>query len=259
MKKCSYCGRENPDEAMNCSGCGQNEFKVEAPPVVPSPTEIEIKNKPAKQKNLLLRVLIAVSVGIIISTISIYVAWANSGNASAGWWEQWETQRALKDMGQAAAAYQEQYKVVPNTFEQLKMMTNAIPEMGFWSFRGFTDGWQHPYVISNEGTNCLIISYGHDGKPGGKGIDYDLTSKNPRPKEAWPTFAQFWENERFNGMIGSSIVCGILAGFLSLLTVRIPNLNKRGIIILVFSLCATLVGTLFVTVMITAVHVPSGH
>src|SRR5262249_27436767 len=27
MKKCSYCGRENPDDAPNCSGCGLDEFE----------------------------------------------------------------------------------------------------------------------------------------------------------------------------------------------------------------------------------------
>jgi DNA-directed RNA polymerase subunit RPC12/RpoP len=27
MKKCTYCGRENPNEAVNCSGCGLAEFE----------------------------------------------------------------------------------------------------------------------------------------------------------------------------------------------------------------------------------------
>src|SRR5580765_5042077 len=27
MKKCTYCGRENQDDAFHCSGCGTNEFK----------------------------------------------------------------------------------------------------------------------------------------------------------------------------------------------------------------------------------------
>jgi hypothetical protein len=103
MKKCSYCGRENPDEATNCSGCGQDEFKVEIPPTVSSPTPTNTN----AQKNLLLRVLIAVSVGIIISTISIYVAWINTGNVEAGWIGQWETQRALKDMGRATSDYRD--------------------------------------------------------------------------------------------------------------------------------------------------------
>jgi hypothetical protein len=31
MKKCSYCGRENPDNAVNCFECGTDEFESNAP------------------------------------------------------------------------------------------------------------------------------------------------------------------------------------------------------------------------------------
>ena len=31
MKKCGYCGRENPDDAALCSGCGTDGFEKEAP------------------------------------------------------------------------------------------------------------------------------------------------------------------------------------------------------------------------------------
>jgi hypothetical protein len=31
MKTCAYCGRENPDDAVNCSGCGLDDFKSDAP------------------------------------------------------------------------------------------------------------------------------------------------------------------------------------------------------------------------------------
>jgi hypothetical protein len=112
----------------------------------------------------------------------------------------------------------------------------------------------HPFF-----NGLLVTSLGRDGQLGGRGPDADLTSKNPKPKESLPTFSQFLANERFHGMIVSSIVCGALAVFLSLLTVRIPDLGKRGITILVLSLCATLIGTLFVTIIITALHIPSGH
>jgi|SRR5579859_705327 len=30
MKACAYCGRENADEAVHCSGCGTEEFKTSA-------------------------------------------------------------------------------------------------------------------------------------------------------------------------------------------------------------------------------------
>lgn len=31
MKTCAYCGRENRDDAVNCSGCGETEFGATAP------------------------------------------------------------------------------------------------------------------------------------------------------------------------------------------------------------------------------------
>jgi len=254
MKKCSYCGRENPDEATNCSGCGQNEFKIEIPPVISMPTETQN----SAQKYLSLRLLIAACIWLIISGISLYVAWQQA-NHSMAWWQQWETRRALKDMGKAIAAYQLEFKVSPHTFEQLQSMTNTIPEMEYWSFSGFTDSWQHPFIFSNEETNCLIISYGADGKPGGSGINCDLTTSDPYPQGSSPTFAQFFSNKECQGMITSSFICGGLAALLSLLTVRVSNLTKRGLIAHIIKLCIVLVGVLIVTIMITALHIPSGH
>jgi len=30
------------------------------------------------------------------------------------------------------------------------------------------DGWKRPFLYQSNGTNYLIMSYGRDGKPGGK-------------------------------------------------------------------------------------------
>jgi len=211
----------------------------------------------------LLRVLIAIGVGITISAISIYVAWVNAGDAPAAWFEQMITRAYLRDIDNAIVLYQQKSNALPNSLEQLCALTNddnvVFPSPALDPNGGFWDAWQNPLIYSKDGTNFLVTSYGRDGRPGGRGPDADLTDKNPGPQEAWPTFGQFLHNERFGGMIMSSIVCGVLAAFLSLLTVRVPDLNKRGITILVLSLCATLIGTFFVTIMITAVHVPSGH
>jgi hypothetical protein len=35
MKTCSYCGRENTNEAVQCAECGTDEFKVTATPAPP--------------------------------------------------------------------------------------------------------------------------------------------------------------------------------------------------------------------------------
>jgi hypothetical protein len=258
MKKCSYCGRENPDEATQCSGCGTQEFKVEISPTIPPQEKSKMQNSPSFKVPFLLRVSIAISVWFIVSGISLYVAWQQA-NHSIAWEEQWVTRHELENMGKAIIAFREKFNSNPTNFGQLQGMTNEVPEMGLWFPEGFTDGWQHPFIFSNEGTNCLIISHGGDGKSGGKGIDCDLTSDNPRPKESSPTFAQFFDNKECKGMIDWSFICGGLAALLSLLTVRVPNLTRRGLIILALSLCATLIGTFFVTTIITALHIPSGH
>jgi type II secretory pathway pseudopilin PulG len=211
----------------------------------------------------LLRVFIAMGVGIVISSISIYVAWQNAGDAPAAWRDQSETRMFLREIDQGIILYQQQSNALPNSLEQLHAFTNNDNMYFLQNFiennGGFIDAWHHPFIYSKEGTNFLVTSYGRDGKPGGRGPDADLTDKKPRPSETWPTFSQFLGNERFHGIIVSSIVCGILAGLLSFLTVRVPGLTRRGMTILALSLLATLLGTFFVTFIITAVHVPSGH
>jgi general secretion pathway protein G len=38
------------------------------------------------------------------------------------------------------------------------------------------DPWGHPYVYWMDGTSGAVVSYGADGKPGGTGVDADLSS-----------------------------------------------------------------------------------
>lgn len=233
-------------------------FKGEAPPIISSPVENKKEGRTVIRKHLLLRLLIAGCVWLIISGISLHVAWQQA-NHSIAWYQQRETQGRLKDIGKAITAYEKKFNVAPNTFEQLRTMTNDVPELEYYSDDEFVDGWRRPFIFSNTGMNCLVISYGQDAKPGGKGIDCDLTSDDPYLKESSPTFAQFWSNKDCEGMIDWSFICGGLAALLSLLTVGVPDLTIRGLIILALSLCATLIGTFYVTSIITLLHIPSGH
>ena len=38
------------------------------------------------------------------------------------------------------------------------------------------DPWGHPYVYWMDGSTGAVVSYGADGKPGGTGVDADLSS-----------------------------------------------------------------------------------
>lgn len=252
MKKCPHCGHENPDGVILCQKCG-TVFQIQF--TTPGPTD---KKAPPVQKHWLPRILIAICIWVIISAISIHVAWHQSQHSIA-WFRQLETQEKLTVISNSISAYQRQFHAAPTNIDQLMKWTNSGNDVSFWSSDNFIDGWGHPLIITNGGSTSIVISYGRDGKPGGVGIDYDLTSANPRPKEALATFDQFWANTNCQGMINTSIFCGGLAAILSFSTVKVPSFKPKGIIILVLSLCATTFAALWVTVIITLVHIPNGH
>jgi hypothetical protein len=186
-------------------------------------------------------------------------AWQQSARSIA-WWSQEYTARELEAINQAVVAFVQASNTCPETFEQLRLTANNVSDLEYyWSSGKFVDGWGHPFAFSSEGTNCLIVSYGRDGKPGGKGVDFDLTSQHPMPKEAMPTFEQFFHNGRIHDMIAWCFICGALAAVLSMFTVRVPDFSPRGLVILGLSLGATVIGTLIVAGVITALHIPSGH
>src|ERR1017187_5846324 len=262
MKKCSYCGRENPDEATQCRECGTQEFDVVALPIIPAQESSKKRGRLFPQGHLPLRFLIAGCVWLVVSGLSIYVAWQNARESEMAWFEQWWTQSELKDINRLITQYQQKSNSVPRSLDQLRSVATESDvqfDIQFNSDGKIEDGWKRPFLFSSDGTNYLVTTYGRDGKLGGIWLDCDLTSKNPKPKESLPTFGQFLDNVRVRGMIESCIVCGGLAFFLCFFTIEIPELTRRGLVFLGLKLGATIIGTFIVTSFITALHIPSGH
>jgi hypothetical protein len=252
MKKCSYCGRENADEAESCSGCGTQEFTTLAPPPV---TDLQTAKR---RTEALFRLLVAAFVCLAVSGLSLYVAWQNGGAASDAAREQWRTQYALLTFQRCITQYQQQFHASPNSLAQLVAMTNGVPPPADEYFS--LDGWKRLFLFTSDGTNCLITSFGRDGKPGGHGLDCDLTSKDRRPEDSFPTFHQFlFEMPSLRGMIMVCIVCGGLAFVLCFSKARMPELTLPGLFLAGFRLGATIVGAFIVAVIISSLHVPSGH
>ncbi|HEY1789267.1 MAG TPA: type II secretion system protein GspG [Verrucomicrobiae bacterium] len=215
----------------------------------------ETKGKAVRKKYWLLRVSVALCVWVVITQISLHVAWHQAQRPGIAWNNQWRTRQELESISNAIAMYGQEFGTAPASLEQLATNGNGG---SFWASYG-RDCWGNPLVFYWNGTNSVVMSYGRDGMPGGVGEDCDLTTQSPSPKEALPTFQQFLKNQWCRGMVVSSYVCGGLAALLSLLTVRIPNLRTTGIIILLLSLAATILGTLWTATVITALHYPSGH
>jgi hypothetical protein len=113
-------------------------------------------------------------------------------------------------------------------------------------------------VVSIDGTNLLATSYGRDGKPGGEGLDCDLTSLNPKPAGSLLTFKQFLSERLARGMVITCFVCGGLTFLLSLVTVKLPA-SRTGWTAAILKIGVTIIAAAFVASMIAALHIPSGH
>jgi hypothetical protein len=241
MKKCFYCGGENSDDAQQCSGCGQSEF-------------VERASEPTRQLYIVRRIALGAIVWSIITAISLYVGWQNACKSDAARFEQYITQRYLKDIAKAVGEYRQTYGTDPTSADDLARMTNLA-----FTAENNVDGWRRALVFTFVNSNLVATSYGHDGKPGGVGLDCDLTSVNWAPKEAKPTFKQFLSVMPTGGMITSAVVSGALGFLIAVFVVKSDDFEGDNFLSLIGKLAAILICATFIAVVITALHVPSGH
>ena len=214
-----------------------------------------------RQNHILFRLLVASCVGVAVSTIAIVVVWHNARDImQVRPQQQGRTQHLLREIDEAITAYQQKSNAPPRSLDQLQALeVEEKRRLPFDENGIIVDGWRRQFVFTVDGTNCLVTSYGQDGKPGGIGVDCDLTNKNRHPKESLPTFLQFVSDSNLRGVTGTCVFCGILTFFLCFYIVKLPELTRRGIVGLGITLGATVVGAVFVAVMMSALHIPTGH
>jgi hypothetical protein len=242
MKECSYCGRKNADDAESCQGCGSRDFAM---------PDSSCSADESKPKHIRFRLLLASAMGLTVAVLSIYVAWLDFRNAYGLRPEQYITQLRLDEISETIGVYQKQHHKPPMSMDDL--FPGHDPELDL-------DGWKRPFVFETNGMRCLVISYGRDGKPGGEGLDCDLTTENPWHKESGLTFRQFVETKRSSGIKWSCVVCGFLMFALTFITARKPEMsNRTDVFTLVTLLVVTFIGAMVVGSIITALHVPTGH
>src|ERR1035438_974032 len=114
MKKCAYCGRENPDDATQCCECGTQGFAVG------TPSQLSEQERRIRRTKILLRVLIAIGVWLAVSGTSIYNDWLDTNKAELVWFEQWRTQSDLKDINQLILEYHKKSNAIPRTLDELR-------------------------------------------------------------------------------------------------------------------------------------------
>ncbi len=143
------------------------------------------------------------------------------------------------------------------------------------------DWWKRPLHYWTDGSHYRVTSCGRDGKLGGVGFDYDLSSddlgkyqsleKSSRwhsdlPRGSKPTFWQFlqYRGEYSSGRSGSMLplsclLTGLLAFILAYNTIKHSQEIQRNTMGTVMWLLMTMFVTLAVGMFIVGLHIPSGH
>jgi hypothetical protein len=121
------------------------------------------------------------------------------------------------------------------------------------------DPWKTPYVYKRTATSYEVWSLGHDGREGGSGFDTDiLLDADPRVLiDIQPaTLRQFTLDPASFGVQKGCLIAGLFASIVGLVTIRGPKpISAARLSILL----ATVVMSVFIAVVLSALHIPSGH
>jgi len=233
------------------------------------------------QVPLVRRLLVSLAVGLLVFGISSHVALRQFRGSTVRWTKQF-TLRDMARVRNAVEEYRQREGVLPKALSDLLPVSRRVDETDWLLDRWWGRG--RPLNYWTDGTGYRITSYGRDGKPGGVGLDYDLSTDDlPKkgqdttppefPRQAIPTFGQFATDEGIptphvpsftsgsgRMMFLGSILSGAVAFFLGFLTTRRALPTRRGRWGLAGRLLVTTAGTLFVaTSYIVPLHLASGH
>lgn len=92
----------------------------------------------------------------------------------------------IRTIGSALEIYRLDNRAYPTTGQGLRALVEkplAPPAPSNWSAGGYLpslpqDPWDNAYIYRADRTGFELVSLGADGKPGGSGVDADITNRN---------------------------------------------------------------------------------
>lgn len=215
-------------------------------------TELDQGRSPNKLSH---RLLIALLVGLLVWGLTLIVAWRSTSKSLGLRPEQWATQNLLlPGINQAIMHYQQETGSAPLSLTDLENDQNRK-----FLADGWMDHWGNPLTSSVEGNTLLVTSYGRDGKPGGRGLDHDLTSANPNPYAAIPTFKQFLFEMPSGGIHWWCVVNGAMVFTFALIVSNKPETKRLSAIGTILNVVILIITAVIVGGIIAGLHVPTGH
>lgn len=208
----------------------------------------------SRARDVILRSLAAAVVGSVIAGTSYLCAYSSLRNhPNYGYLEE-HTRHELDALQKAVEKHRQTTGRLPANLADLEEAKGErrfrVDDAG-----RVVDIWGHPYLYSAEGESFTLYSYGPDGRPGGEGRDADIYPASlGRPPES-PTLRQFTFDLPTAGVQLTCVLAGVCAGLICLL----PPSRKRPRVEFLARVGATAIGTVLTAVVISYLHVPTGH
>jgi general secretion pathway protein G len=197
---------------------------------------------------------ISLATAIVVSAIVIVTAWRVPGSQINLRMDQLMTQIKLRRIDAAINRFEEKHGAPPASLKDL--LTDPPQEVDF----NGEDGWRRPYIWQNVGQRIIVTSYGMDGKPGGTGLDHDLTNLDPVPHDCSPTLWQFlFEMKESRKMVMGMVGCGVLAFLTAFLLIGKADLSRAGLGTLMAKLVITGAAMVVLGWFMAFLEIPAGH
>ena len=184
---------------------------------------------------------------------TLLTVWKLSSIAPGLMPEQWLTQNILFQVNYAIAEYEKEHGEKADSLSQLQeygyVETNDDGQL--------LDDWGNPMAIHFDGTNLAITSFGRDGKPGGIGLDHDLSSLDPTPDGTCMTLYQFLFDAPSTNL---QLLCFGIGIFTCIAIISDKNSKKKpGRWQYAFTFSVLILAIFFFTVFISTLQLYSGH
>ena len=217
-----------------------------------------------KFHSLLPRLLLCLVTAVAITMTSLICAWYNFRSIHYLRWQAFMTQERLDDLREQIAHYRAETGHVPARLGDLERVKNEhflVDDAG-----RPLDYWNRPLHYDVKADHYELYSLGRDGQPGGFGLDADLYAGQKDQfwdRRHWLTFWQFLCEPSTRNMKLICIGAGILVFPIWLQGVtNAPRdrLTRRSDIHMdLVGHVVTAVFAIVTAVVISGLHIPSGH
>lgn len=156
------------------------------------------------------------------------------------------------------AQFKSEHGRLPKSIAELGTLDQS--SLAFDKNQDILDKWGRPFMYTVDGDKYLVLSYGRDGKPGGDGLDCDLSSDDICPARAQVPLRQFLFDVPSGGMVQVCAITGFFAFLLSLVVIKPADVCRAQAMVVAAKAVLMMSAAVAISVIIVMLHfVAAGH